>query len=216
MHKLTTVVCLLTILVASLSFTSCSPGSDSNSVSRTAVIERGNLIITVSSDGNLVMPQAFDLRFGAPGNVDEVFVEEGDFVTEGKILATLDNYSQQLDIKSANCSLQQTLSNLYETIPSIQTTYNYPSFYPNSSARLASEWAVEEVNNADELYAAGKKEESISQLDMAISDLESCSLVFQDAIDNQQLGYNAKSLEGLDELFLTTYIYRWGRSLPIQ
>jgi multidrug efflux pump subunit AcrA (membrane-fusion protein) len=187
-----------------------------NTTTRTAEIKRGDLQITVSSDGNLVMPQAFDLKFGAPGNVDEVFVEEGDFVQEGKILATLDSSSQQLDIKSANCSVQQTLSNMYETIPNIQTTYTYPSFYPNAGATLASAWAVEEINQSYNFYLEGQKADAISKLSVIATDLESCAAIFQDTINNPMLGWDDKTLEGMDEIYALTYIYRWGKSLTLQ
>ena len=216
MRKLLTGICLFIILIASLNIISCTGKVPDNVTTRTVEIQRGDLQITVSSDGNLVMPQAFDLKFGAPGNVDEVFVEEGDFVPEGKILATLDSSSQQLDIKSANCSVQQTLSNMYETIPSIQTTYNYPSFYPNAGATLASAWAVTEITQSHDYYLNGQKEEAISKLSVISTDLESCAAIFQDTINNPQLGWDEKTLEGMDELYALTYIYRWGKSLTLQ
>lgn len=85
--------------------------------SRTVAVQRGNLITTVPVDGKLDMPQAFTLNFGAPGDVREVLVEEGDTVKAGQILARLDDTSQRLDVRSANGDLQSTLSNLYETVP---------------------------------------------------------------------------------------------------
>jgi multidrug efflux pump subunit AcrA (membrane-fusion protein) len=82
-----------------------------------ATVQPGNLTISVSVDGNLVMPQAFDLLFGAPGDVKDVLVEEGDFVTEGTILARLDDTTQRLDVQSSNNGVQTVLSNLYEVVP---------------------------------------------------------------------------------------------------
>jgi len=84
---------------------------------RTVQVTRGTLDITVSVDGNLNMPQAFNLHFGAPGDVKDVYVKEGDRVKAGAILARLDDTAQRLDIKSSNIGVQQTLSNLYETVP---------------------------------------------------------------------------------------------------
>lgn len=216
MRKLLSGICLCIILITSLSIISCTSNIPDNTSTRTVEIQRGDLQVTVSSDGNLVMPQAFDLRFGAPGNVDEVFVEEGDFVQEGKILATLDSSSQQLDIKSANCNVQQTLSNMYETIPNIQTTYTYPSFYPNAGATLASAWALEEITQSYDFYLDGQKEEAVSKLSVVAADLESCAAIFQDTIDNPMLGWDEKTLEGMDEIYALTYIYRWGKSLTLQ
>lgn len=208
--------CLLIALIIFPAFIGCTESSGNGSGTATATISRDNLRISVSVDGNLVMPQAFDLRFNAPGNVEEVFVEEGDFVTAGKILATLDSTSQQLDIKSANCSLQQTLSNLYETIPSIQTTYNYPMYYPNAAASMAGEWAVESCNEAYEWYLQGNREEAISSLDVAIYDLMFCEAIFQDAVDNSRLGWAGNAAETIDDFHLLTYVHSWGNPLMLQ
>jgi len=82
-----------------------------------ATVRPGNLTVTTSVDGNLVMPQAYNLLFGAPGNVQNVFVEEGDFVKEGTVLATLDSTSEKLGVESSNNNVQQVLSSLYENVP---------------------------------------------------------------------------------------------------
>src|SRR4030042_1350799 len=99
-----------------------------------ATVQSGNLTVSVSVDGNLIMPQAFDLLFGAPGDVKDVLVEEGDFVTEGTILARLDDTTQRLDVQSSNNNVQMVLSNLYEVVPLLP---QFPIYGPeNSSKRL--------------------------------------------------------------------------------
>ena len=55
-------------------------------------VKRGDLNIIVTSDGNLEMPNQYDLKFGASGQVDRILVEEGDTVKQGALLATLVNY----------------------------------------------------------------------------------------------------------------------------
>lgn len=82
-----------------------------------ATVKVGSLTVSTSVDGNLVMPQAYNLLFGAPGTVQDVFVQEGDVVKEGTILATLDNTSQKLTVESSNNNVQTVLSRLYENVP---------------------------------------------------------------------------------------------------
>lgn len=179
-----------------------APGTSPKNISARQVVPviRGDLINSISVEGNLVMPQAYDLRFGAPGSVMDVFVKEGDFVTAGTVLATLDYTSQQLDIQSANCELQQTLSNLYETIPSIQQTYGYPAFYPNASAVLASGWASKAVASAYELWKNGSTNEASAQLAIARSDLLAIKRIFRDAIENPYCGLGDTTVfDGRDE-----------------
>ncbi len=102
-------------------------------------VKRGNLAITVSVDGNLVMPQAFDLSFGAPGTVQDVLVEEGDQVKGGAVLATLDRTLQTLDIQSANNNVQNVLSNLYETVPRLP---QFPNKYYDASSETTTSGPV--------------------------------------------------------------------------
>ena len=84
---------------------------------RTVQVQKGKLDVTVSVDGNLNMPEAYNLHFGAPGDVKEVLVKEGDRVKAGAILARLDDTAQRLSVKASNIGVQQTLSNLYQTVP---------------------------------------------------------------------------------------------------
>jgi len=112
---LVTIICLSILFVSGIS---CASKSNSAEVKKqVAIVQPGNLEISVSVDGNLVMPQAFDLLFGAPGDVKDVLVREGDFVREGTILARLDDTTQRLDVQSSNNNVQTVLSDLYETVP---------------------------------------------------------------------------------------------------
>jgi len=127
---------LLTLLtsVTLLAISGCSAASSASTaatISRQVPVTRGDLVVSVSVDGNLVMPQAFDLHFGAPGDVEEVLVSEGDHVKAGAMLARLDDTAQRLDVKSANNAVQQTLSNLYETVPRLP---QFPTSYYNASS----------------------------------------------------------------------------------
>ena len=73
-------------------------------------VQRGPLIITIPAYGNLVMPQQVELRFGTFGAVEQVYVEEGDFVRAGTLLAKLDDTGKKLDIKSAQYDLQRIIT----------------------------------------------------------------------------------------------------------
>jgi multidrug efflux pump subunit AcrA (membrane-fusion protein) len=112
---LISIICVFILFVSGISC--ASKASLPTLEKQVATVQPGNLAITVSVDGNLVMPQAYNLLFGAPGDVKDVFVEEGDFVKEGTVLATLDNTSEKLGVESANNNVQQVLSKLYENVP---------------------------------------------------------------------------------------------------
>ncbi len=64
-------------------------------------VTRGDLVMSVSADGNLSLPWHRKLTFGIPGTVEKINVEEGDKVTKGQVLASLDATSLELAVKTA-------------------------------------------------------------------------------------------------------------------
>ncbi len=89
------VVCLVSILSLS-----CASESDSVALSENQVVtvERGNLIIDIAAVGNLALSRTEDLAFDLfypEGTVEEVLVEEGDTVKEGRVLARVDTSEWQ-------------------------------------------------------------------------------------------------------------------------
>ncbi|MGA2368293.1 MAG: efflux RND transporter periplasmic adaptor subunit, partial [Dehalococcoidia bacterium] len=85
----------LIILIVSLSVIpviSCTAAKPAAAArTRTVAVTRGDLAVNVSVDGNLNMPNEYDLRFGAPGQVKNIYAQDGDTVKAGQILATLDD-----------------------------------------------------------------------------------------------------------------------------
>jgi multidrug efflux pump subunit AcrA (membrane-fusion protein) len=125
-------------------------------------------------------------------------VEEGDFVKEGTVLATLDNTSEKLGVESANNNVQQVLSKLYENVPLLpqfpiygpntSSILGYPYYYPSATALSAYNWAQDEVNNAHQLYQSDNYTAAASELYVALSDLEACIKIFEDTINNPKSG----------------------------
>ncbi|MBM3118480.1 MAG: efflux RND transporter periplasmic adaptor subunit [Chloroflexi bacterium] len=190
------VICVSMLFISGISCDSKTSAPEEKK--QVATVQRGNLAITVSVDGNLVMPQAFDLRFGAPGDVKDVLVEEGDFVKEGQVLATLDDTTQRLDIMLANNSVQTVLSNLYQTVPRLPqfptkgpdsgSGVGYPFYYPNATALLSFARAQDEVSRARELFQSENYTAAASELYVALADLEFCIAILEDTINNPKSG----------------------------
>ena len=216
-NKLVTIIICVSIL--SVSGIDCaSQPNPSELEKQVATVQFGNLAITVSVDGNLVMPQAYDLLFGAPGNVEDVLVEEGDFVKAGTILARLDDTTERLDIRSANGDVQKVLSDLYETVPRLPqfpingpdsgSGLGYPVYYPNATAFTSFAWTQDEVYKARELFRLSKYVESASELDVAVADLGLCMKIFEDTINNSQSGLgNIAPFINQDETSLSVQLY---------
>ncbi len=78
----------------------------------TAVVEKGNLIITVNSTGVVEPIQTVELKSKASGEIIELPIEEGDFVKAGQLIARLDATTMKNGFDQAEADLQVAKSNL--------------------------------------------------------------------------------------------------------
>jgi multidrug efflux pump subunit AcrA (membrane-fusion protein) len=72
---------------------------------RTAVVERGTLLVVVSASGSVEPATSVSLSFEAPGRVEEVAVEVGDMVRAGDTLARVDARQLELQVRQARSSM---------------------------------------------------------------------------------------------------------------
>jgi len=68
-------------------------------------VVRGDLIVSVSGSGNIVVSNKANLTFGSSGKIAKIYVEEGDEVDEGDILAKLDTDYLELALTQAQVAL---------------------------------------------------------------------------------------------------------------
>jgi len=217
-----TTISPLTIFITSallLAITGCSaaPTSGPAALQRKVAVQRGDMVVSVSVDGNLEMTDYYNLRFAGTGEVKQVLVEEGDQVKQGQLLAYLDDTTQRLDVKSANNAVQTSLSTLYETIPRLpqfpgvyytgtekdpsdpkKTIYVspvgvhdnpvYQMYYPNSTVLSSYAWAQDEVARAHDLFQSDNYSAAASELYVASADLEACIAILEDTINNPESG----------------------------
>jgi Biotin-lipoyl like len=71
-----------------------------------AKITRGNISVTVSSDGQVAPKQALDLSFPSAEKVTDVLVKPGDSVKSGQPLAKIDTTSLQNNLNTAQAGLK--------------------------------------------------------------------------------------------------------------
>jgi len=96
-------------------------------------VTRGDLVLSVSADGNLSLPRHQKLTFGISGTVAEVNVEEGDRVTKGQVLARLDTTSLELAVRTAEIDLEMATDNYRK----ITYPYTYSTFAFDVPASVA-------------------------------------------------------------------------------
>jgi len=170
---------LITILVVTIGLLSLLLGGCSN---KTAVtpgqifeVTRGDLSINVSSDGNLTMPDEFDLSFGTNGQVQQIFVEEGDKVKQGALLAMLDDTSQRNAIKTALLNVQTAQNNITvqsKTDNAAQGCDHLPYTYPDLSVPRMFDQARKDLDKAVSEFKQGNYKDAGHDLIMTYFDVE--------------------------------------------
>jgi len=138
-------------------------------------VKRGDLNINVSSDGNLTMPDEYDLRFGTNGQVQQIFVEEGDKVKQGALLAMLDDTSQRNAIKTALLNVQTAQNNITvqsKTNDATQACDHLPYTYPDLSVPRILEQARKDLDKAVNEFKQGNYKDAGRDLIMTYFDVE--------------------------------------------
>ena len=159
------------ILVSILGCSACGKKTDDLPQMQTAEVTRGDMIITVPSDGIIQMPRRVELGFGTTGAVAEVLVEEGDFVHEGTLLARLDNTSQKNAIITALYDMQQARNTIEM---SCRGGIEYIYTYPDISATRIFEEAMSDLAISQEYLLQGYYKEAASRLRIVYYELEIC------------------------------------------
>jgi multidrug efflux pump subunit AcrA (membrane-fusion protein) len=89
------------------------PAAESQkAVTRTAKAVRGVVQSTVSGSGNLQAASQLNLGFKTSGTVTKINVTQGQHVTQGQLLATLDPQSAEVTLEQAKAALQSAEANL--------------------------------------------------------------------------------------------------------
>ena len=97
---------LLALVVLAVSLRPAAPEAPA----RTVTAEVGTVTATVTANGTVERSGAVDLAFGSSGTVTEVAVEVGDVVTQGQVLARIENSDALRQLASAQSTLAQALS----------------------------------------------------------------------------------------------------------
>jgi RND family efflux transporter MFP subunit len=156
--------------VSIISFAGCKSSQPEAGKKQIAEVKRGNLLVTITADGNLDMPREVKLKFGTPGTVRYIYVAEGQKVKEGTLLAKLDDTTQKLAIASAQYNVELAMNELVEkTHPAL---LGYPENYPDTSTVLRVEQAQDELKQVQTFLSQTKYQDAAAELRLATHDLE--------------------------------------------
>lgn len=83
-----------------------------SAASNTYVVTKGSIVSSISGSGSVATVKDVDLSFQTSGTVAEVLVQQGDEVTEGQVLARLDDQLLQLAVANAQNNLTSAQAEL--------------------------------------------------------------------------------------------------------
>jgi len=179
------------VIISAVALSSCAQQKKEILPSQMAPVTRGDLILSVSSDGNLDMPNQVRLKFGTPGTVKLVPAEQyklkGKPVKAGTLLAKLDNTTQLLTVKAAQYAVEQAINSVIQGCCGPR----YPTFYTLATALMRFEQAQDEVGKARDLVNASKYADASSNIALAKYDLDAARSVYANPeLDTFQTQYN--------------------------
>jgi len=171
------ILALTLVVVLALVLPACAQQKKEILPSQMAAVTRGDLILSVSSDGNLDMPHDANLQFvNVTGTVKEIYVDKGDIVKAGTLLCRLDNTTQLLTVKAAQYALEQAINAVVQTCCGTR----YPTFYTMATALMRFEQAQSEIAKARDYVAVGKYPDTASNISLARYDLDAARSVYAD------------------------------------
>ncbi len=100
-------ILVILLCLALTGVTACGNESEGEVAKQPVEVKRGDLAVTVSGSGNIVVSDEVRLAFGTGGKVDKIYVDEGDKVTEGEALAKLDTDALELALTQAKAAQTQ-------------------------------------------------------------------------------------------------------------
>lgn len=128
-------IIILVIAVAAIFFVyyQLKPSEERQETGKIVNLQKTSLTSTVEGTGHLKMPHYSELRFKgdttlAMKSVDRVFVEEGDYVKKGDILATLDTDELKRNLKNQELALKNAELNLDEVKSDYDADSNYEDY----------------------------------------------------------------------------------------
>jgi len=111
--KLWQIVAASLLCLALVGAVACpAPGGEDTAGGELVKVVRGDLTVIVSGSGNITVSQDANLAFGTGGKVEAVYVEAGDQVSQGDVLAKLDTGVLELSLAQAELALATAEYNL--------------------------------------------------------------------------------------------------------
>ncbi len=112
-------------------------------------VQRGDLTQEVFETGEVKKGDDIMLGFNEGGRIENLFIERGDFVEKGDIIATLETESLEISLREAKASLSSTKAVLSQTLRGASDEEINSAKARVNSAKSALETAKEDLENTE-------------------------------------------------------------------
>lgn len=124
----------------------------------TAPVERGTVVQTVSVTGDMVDNQEITANFELGGKIKDVMIKEGDYVSAGEAIATLDDVDLDSELSQAKANLDKAIADAQandDAINEAEVAKENAEDYLNQTKDLNKQnlaAAEQDVKNAEDYY----------------------------------------------------------------
>jgi len=98
---------ILVIVLVLTGLTGCTGMEEQDSAPRVVEVVKDDLLVSISGNGNVTLVNERSLAFSIGGTVEEINVEEGDRVSTGQVLATLNKDDLEMSVAQAEAAYEQ-------------------------------------------------------------------------------------------------------------
>jgi RND family efflux transporter MFP subunit len=187
MSKKTSTIVSAFLLIMAITLTGCASNKPITEMQTIASVKRGDLEVKVEAYGYIETPDAVNLYFDTTmftppysARIENIYVEKGDVVKAGALLAKLDDTAQKMAAESAQYALELAINNVVQTVCCGVTRAPSSYSYSDSIALLRFEFATKEAQKALSLLADGRFEESASEITLAKYDIDAAKTGYID------------------------------------
>lgn len=192
------VIAVVMVVMAFLGYTQIKKGKETSYV--TAEAKRGTVIQDVFATGSIIPAKELDLSFDVQGKVEGVYVKVGDAVTNGQLLAVLDDDDGQMQVLESQAALDIAKAQLAQVEVGTQSEDIAVSETTLTNAEKDLEQI--KITSAEDVASAFQSVTSAQvTYDNAVKNLAD---VGKEAVSDLQDDYD-DALNDLDEIYLDLF-----------
>ena len=193
-------------------------GGPSAPVYRTAEVEKGNIVATVTATGTLQPVNSVDIGPEVSGQIDQVFVDFNDRVTEGQLLAVLDTESLRARVLQARASLaaakarvQDAKATALETADKLERTRELAK--TGYASKQAVDSAEASAARADASLASAEAQVAVSEATLSSDETAFSKSEIKSPINGVVLSRSAEPGQVVAASFQTPVLFKLAEDL---